>query len=113
MAPQSPLQTSKSSLQRPPQHICPANADVFLREFITEELTVGRISAENPACRQQAGNLGLAGRVFFEGRLTREQAMARYCEFDVFLFPSLHDTGGYAVIEPCSTLCRSTARTLG
>jgi hypothetical protein len=25
--------------------------------------------------------------------------MARYCEFDVFLFPGLHDTGGYAVIE--------------
>jgi hypothetical protein len=25
--------------------------------------------------------------------------MARYCEFDVFLFPGLHDTGGYAAIE--------------
>lgn len=43
--------------------------------------------------------LGLKGRVDFRGRLPREQALAAYRDFDVCLFPSLHDTGGYAVIE--------------
>jgi glycosyltransferase involved in cell wall biosynthesis len=43
--------------------------------------------------------LGLTGRVEFLGRLPRDQTLAAYKNFDVCLFPSLHDTGGYAVIE--------------
>jgi len=46
-----------------------------------------------------ATNLGLNDRVEFRGRLPREQTLAAYKDFDVCLFPSLHDTGGYAVIE--------------
>jgi glycosyltransferase involved in cell wall biosynthesis len=46
-----------------------------------------------------AANLGLKERVEFRGRWPRDQALAAYKDFDVFLFPSLHDTGGYAVIE--------------
>ena len=46
-----------------------------------------------------AARLGLAQRVTFRGRLPREQTLAEYKNFDVCLFPSLHDTGGYAVIE--------------
>jgi glycosyltransferase involved in cell wall biosynthesis len=44
-------------------------------------------------------NLGLKDRVEFRGRLPRDQALAAYKDFDVCLFPSLHDSGGYAVIE--------------
>ena len=44
-------------------------------------------------------DLGLKERVEFRGRLSREQTLAAYKDFDVCLFPSLHDTGGYAVIE--------------
>jgi glycosyltransferase involved in cell wall biosynthesis len=43
--------------------------------------------------------LGLGERVEFRGRLPRDQTLAAYKNFDVCLFPSLHDTGGYAVIE--------------
>ena len=46
-----------------------------------------------------ATRLGVSDRLEFRGRLTREQVMAAYSEFDVLLFPSFHDTGGYAVIE--------------
>jgi glycosyltransferase involved in cell wall biosynthesis len=49
-----------------------------------------------------AASLGIADRVEFRGRLPREQVLATYKDFDVFLFPSLHDTGGYAVIEAMS-----------
>jgi glycosyltransferase involved in cell wall biosynthesis len=46
-----------------------------------------------------AANLGLKDGVEFRGRLPRAQALAAYKDFDVCLFPSLHDSGGYAVIE--------------
>lgn len=49
--------------------------------------------------RRLAQRLGLADRVFFVGKLPRTEVLKSYADFDVFLFPSLHDTGGYAVIE--------------
>jgi glycosyltransferase involved in cell wall biosynthesis len=50
-------------------------------------------------CRALAGRLGLAGRVHFSGRKLRADVLALYREFDLVLFPSLHDTGGYTVLE--------------
>ncbi len=52
-----------------------------------------------PAAKRMVEQLGLHERVQFGGQLTREQVLKTYPEFDVMLFPSLHDTGGYAVIE--------------
>jgi len=52
-----------------------------------------------PSVRRLTKRLGIADRVSFRGRLPRAQVLTLYPEFDVFLFPSLHDTGGYAVIE--------------
>jgi glycosyltransferase involved in cell wall biosynthesis len=49
--------------------------------------------------KQLVKEWGLTSQVQFEGRLPRERVLQRYAEFDAFLFPSLHDTGGYAVIE--------------
>jgi glycosyltransferase involved in cell wall biosynthesis len=46
-----------------------------------------------------ARNLGLGERVVFLGQLPREKVLEIYQEFDVMMFPSLHDTGGFAVIE--------------
>jgi glycosyltransferase involved in cell wall biosynthesis len=43
--------------------------------------------------------LGLEERVKFLGQLPRAEVLRSYADFDVFIFPSLHDTGGYAVIE--------------
>ena len=52
-----------------------------------------------PASRRLTEKLNLGKRVTFQGQMTREQVLALYPQFDVLLFPSLHDTGGYAVIE--------------
>jgi len=52
-----------------------------------------------PAVKKLAQNLGLGNRVNFRGRLPREEVLRMYSQHDVFVFPSLHDTGGYAVIE--------------
>ena len=49
--------------------------------------------------RAKVTALGLGDRVTLRGRLPREQVLKIYTEFDLFVFPSLHDTGGYAVIE--------------
>lgn len=43
--------------------------------------------------------LQLTTQVEFKPRIAREQVLQTYRDYDVFLFPSLHDTGGYAVIE--------------
>jgi len=47
----------------------------------------------------RAASLGLGQRVKFAGRLPMSEVMKAYGEYDVLIFPSLHDTGGYAVIE--------------
>ncbi|HWD94250.1 MAG TPA: glycosyltransferase family 4 protein [Verrucomicrobiae bacterium] len=52
-----------------------------------------------PAARRCVEKLGLKDRVTFLGKLPREEVLAIYSTFDVMLFPSLHDTGGFAVIE--------------
>lgn len=52
-----------------------------------------------PAARKLVSKLGLEKQVQFRGRLPRADVLKLYSQFDVFIFPSLHDTGGYAVIE--------------
>jgi glycosyltransferase involved in cell wall biosynthesis len=51
------------------------------------------------AAKKLVGRLDLTGRVEFRGQLTRSETLEIYAGYDVFLYPSLHDTGGYAVIE--------------
>jgi len=41
----------------------------------------------------------LSDRIELVGSLAREELLAKYSTYDVFLFPSLHDSGGMAVIE--------------
>jgi len=52
-----------------------------------------------PAVKGKVEALGLGSRVTFKGRLPREQVLRLYADYDLFFFPSLHDTGGCAVIE--------------
>ena len=65
------------------------------------EATLTLIGAGNylPAAKGQAERLGLGKRVTFKGRLPREQVLRLYADYDLFFFPSLHDTGGCAMIE--------------
>lgn len=47
----------------------------------------------------EACSLGLANRVEFTGDLPRPQVLAAYAVADGFLYPSVHDSGGNAVLE--------------
>jgi len=51
------------------------------------------------ALKGLTARLGLQQRVSFAGRLARNDVLKIYPNYDLFVFPSLHDTGGYAVIE--------------
>ena len=46
--------------------------------------------------------LNLRGHAKLVGSLPRDELLARYAAFDVFLFPSLHDAGGTVVLEALS-----------
>lgn len=50
-------------------------------------------------CRQLAHQLGVSDRVELVGSMPQSQVWAKYAESDLFVFPSLHDSGGSAVIE--------------
>ena len=65
---------------------------------------IGTGNLEKPM-RKRVRELGIASRVTFAGRLPLQEVMRAYQEFDILVFPSFHDTGGYAVIEAmCSGL---------
>ena len=49
--------------------------------------------------KKLAHRLGLDSQVHFAGRLPREKTLDVYRGHDVFIFPSLHDSGGFAVLE--------------
>ena len=51
------------------------------------------------AAEHEVKRLGLGEQVKFLGRRPRDEVLRMYPDYDIFLFPSLHDTGGYAVIE--------------
>lgn len=51
------------------------------------------------AAKRYVASQGLSERVHFLGRRPRSEVLEIYRDHDVFFFPSLHDTGGYAVIE--------------
>ncbi len=46
-----------------------------------------------------ARRLGIESQVLFPGRVPREQVLREYEKYHVFVFPSLHDSGGFAVLE--------------
>lgn len=52
-----------------------------------------------PFLEAEARRLGLADRVTFSGSLPREEVLQAYAGADGFLYPSLHDSGGNAVLE--------------
>ncbi len=52
-----------------------------------------------PVLERLCAQLGLGERVRFLGRSPRSEVLAAYSEYDAFIFPSLHDTGGFALIE--------------
>jgi glycosyltransferase involved in cell wall biosynthesis len=51
------------------------------------------------SARRLARERGIADRVIFRGRLPREEVLRIYPDYDVFILPSLHDSGSYSTIE--------------
>ena len=54
---------------------------------------------ERRRLRARARALGIADRVRFLGRVPRAQVLQELVDADVLLHPSLHDSGGWAVVE--------------
>lgn len=51
------------------------------------------------SARKLVRQLGIESKVEFRGRLPLSEVLRSYGDYDLFLFPSLHDTGSFAVIE--------------
>lgn len=62
-------------------------------------LTLIGSGRDEPWARAAARRLGIDGRLEWIPWLPREQLLARYPQYDVLLFPSLHDSSGNAVLE--------------
>lgn len=48
---------------------------------------------------RRAERLGIADRVCFLGQMPRDEVLERYNAHDAMLFPSVHDSGGFVVLE--------------
>jgi glycosyltransferase involved in cell wall biosynthesis len=63
--------------------------------------------------RSLATQLGLDDAVTWLDALPRDEVLDRYADHDVFLFPSLHDSGGTVVLESLSRGCPVVCLDLG
>ncbi len=54
---------------------------------------------QRAALERQVHQAGLRDRVLFLGQKSRAEVLAAYRNYHLFVFPSLHDSGGFAVIE--------------
>jgi glycosyltransferase involved in cell wall biosynthesis len=48
---------------------------------------------------RRAKALGIAGKVTFKGQVQRERLLDTYADYQIFLFPSMHDSSGFASLE--------------
>ncbi len=62
-------------------------------------LTVVGVGPELSALQILARDLGVDSKVDFLGAVPHKRVLALFRDHDVFLFPSLHDSGGIAVLE--------------
>jgi glycosyltransferase involved in cell wall biosynthesis len=57
-----------------------------------------------PSARALTARLGLGERVQFLGQVPRAELLALYGKYDALLFPSLHDTGGFVLLEAMASM---------
>jgi glycosyltransferase involved in cell wall biosynthesis len=60
---------------------------------------------EAEGVRRRAERLGVSTRVRMLGRRPREEVLSALTEADVLMFPSMHDSGGWAVAEAVRAGC--------
>jgi glycosyltransferase involved in cell wall biosynthesis len=72
---------------------------VLVKKYPQATLTMVGQGREEKLWRRLADKLGIAQHVTWVPWVPRERLAALYLEHDAFLFPSLHDSGGYVVLE--------------
>jgi glycosyltransferase involved in cell wall biosynthesis len=65
-------------------------------------LTIVGDGPDIPALRASIRKEGLDERVELMGSVSRSRVLELYEEYDVFFFPSMHDSGGFVVLEAMS-----------
>ena len=66
------------------------------------ELTVVGAGGDKANLEGDVESLGLSGRVNFLGSLQRSELLKMYEDYDLFVFPSFHDSGGFVLLEAMS-----------
>jgi len=79
----------------------PAFARLF-ETFPGSQFTIVGSGQQEHELRLLAAQLGIYHRIEWLSWMTHESVMALYPDYDVFLFPSLHDSSGNAVLEAMS-----------
>jgi len=74
----------------------------LLEQGVDAQLSIVGIGKEERWLKQRAHALGLDGRVHWAGKMNHTELLKKYANFDLFLFPSLHDSGGTVVLEAMS-----------
>ncbi len=72
---------------------------LFVREFPQSEYWLIGDGPERRCLEHLAKRLGVADKVRFFGALPREEVLRQLAEVDVLVHPSLHDSGGWVVVE--------------
>lgn len=89
-------------------------AIALLRERGVEAtLTIVGGGELEPFLRGLAQRLGIADAIDWVSHVPREQVLGLYASHDLFLFPSLHDSGGTVVLEALSRGCPVVCVDLG
>ncbi len=71
----------------------------LLHDFPESEYWMIGDGPERERLKRSAKKLGIAHRVTFFGNLDRPETLQKMAECDVLLFPTLHDSGGWASVE--------------
>lgn len=83
------------------------------RRGLAWTLTMVGVGPMESTLKAQARALGIDHLITWTGSLPREEVMAQYGRHDLFLFPSLHDSGGTVVLESMSQGCPVVCVDLG
>jgi glycosyltransferase involved in cell wall biosynthesis len=74
----------------------------ILKDFPDSRLTIVGSGPEHARLQQEACRLGLDEAVDFIGRVPQDELFDLLSNYHIFIFPSLHDSGGLAALEALS-----------
>lgn len=80
-------------------HLGLRSFDVLLKSGLDARLTIVGKGPDEYHLRALSKTLGVSNRIDWISWVSQDQLSAIYSQHDVFLFPSLHDSGGMVVLE--------------